>query len=74
MVRCPGCRTRRATWQSMLKHVAATGHKACECGHVAYTGHAFPHRPGTPGCIHEKLDSLTGEPRAKMYTGQGCPF
>ena len=52
--RCPGCRTRRATWQSLLAHVAKTGHKACDCG----MGYWFPHRPGTRGCVHEKLDPV----------------
>lgn len=69
MVRCPGCRTRRATFSSMLKHVAATGHKVCECGQ----GRHYPHRPGSAGCVHERWDDLFDMPRAKSL-GNRCPF
>lgn len=43
--RCPGCRTRRASFTSLLKHVAASGHAVCHCG-----GYHHPHRPGSPCC------------------------
>ena len=57
----------------MLKHVAETGHKACMCGHVATTGEAFPHRPGTRGCIHEPWDDLLNMPKG-IPGGPECPF
>lgn len=69
MVRCPGCRTRRATFVSMLKHVDKTGHKVCECGH----GRHYPHRPGSGGCVQEKWDDVLDMPRAKNL-GNRCPF
>lgn len=56
--RCPGCRTRRSTPQSLLRHLKATGHRACNCGHVSYGGTAFPHRPGSTFCIHNPLSAL----------------
>lgn len=68
--RCPGCRTRRATWQSLLAHVANTGHKACDCG----MGYHHPHRPGSRGCAQEKLDPVFGEPVSKMHLGSEIPF
>jgi hypothetical protein len=43
-IRCPACRTRRASYQSMQAHLAATGHTLCRCG-----GYHFAHRP-TGGC------------------------
>lgn len=45
MLRCPECRSRRTTYQSMLAHLAKTGHKACKCG-----GYHYAHRPGSPYC------------------------
>ena len=45
MLRCPECRSRRATYQSMLAHIKATGHKLCTCG-----GYHYAHRPGSPFC------------------------
>lgn len=44
-LRCPECRSRRATYASMLLHVKATGHKLCQCG-----GYHYAHRPGSPFC------------------------
>ncbi|MDM0116894.1 hypothetical protein QTI66_32730 [Variovorax sp. J22R133] len=71
MVRCPECRTRRVSWIAMLKHVAKTGHKVCDCGH----GYHFPHRPGSGGCIRRDWDELLGEPRAQAHPqGAPCPF
>lgn len=45
MIRCPACRTRRATYQSMQAHIASTGHTLCRCG-----GYHFAHRPGGGCC------------------------
>ena len=45
MLRCPACRSRRATYQSMQLHVKATGHALCTCG-----GYHYAHRPGSPFC------------------------
>jgi hypothetical protein len=45
-VRCFICGTRRATFTSLLKHRAASGHtRPCTC-----PGYWFPHRPGSPEC------------------------
>lgn len=44
-LRCPACRSRRATFTSMLAHTQATGHKLCGCG-----GYHYPHRPGSAYC------------------------
>jgi hypothetical protein len=44
-LRCPECRSRRATYQSMQLHIKATGHKLCTCG-----GYHYAHRPGSPFC------------------------
>lgn len=43
--RCPECRTRRATFTSLLKHMEETGHKPCGCG-----GYPYPHRKNSPQC------------------------
>lgn len=43
--RCLCCRTRRATFTSLVAHVKATGHKACTCG-----GYHYPHRPFSRYC------------------------
>ena len=40
MIRCPQCRTRRASYASMMAHVKASGHKLCDCG-----GYHFPQQP-----------------------------
>ena len=69
-VRCPECRTRRATFTSMLKHVAETGHKVCDCGQ----GRHYPHRPGSAGCVRERLDLLTGWPRVRWMPWQTIPI
>lgn len=47
-LRCPECRSRRATYESMQQHIKATGHKLCQCGGV--DGYHYPHRPGSPLC------------------------
>ena len=45
-VRCKVCRTRRATFKSLMEHVKASGHtKPCTC-----SGYHYPHRPGSPCC------------------------
>ena len=44
-LRCPACRSRRATYQSLQAHIDATGHKLCACG-----GYHYAHRPGSPCC------------------------
>ncbi len=51
--RCPACRTRRATFTSLLQHKLDTGHKACVCG-----GQPYPHRPGTACCEHNPYAGL----------------
>lgn len=45
MLRCPACRTRRATYESLQAHIDKTGHRQCGCG-----GYHYPHRPGSPCC------------------------
>lgn len=56
--RCPECRTRRHSRALFTRHIQATGHKLCQCGHVAYGGAAFPHRPGSPFCAYNPLSAL----------------
>lgn len=52
-VRCPECRTRRATYASLLKHIEQSGHKLCNCG-----GYHYPHRPLSGYCHqHEQAGS-----------------
>ncbi|MNK29177.1 hypothetical protein D3C87_475670 [compost metagenome] len=58
MYRCPECRTRRRDHGLFTQHIRATGHKLCQCGHVAYGGTAFPHRRGSPFCEHNPLSAL----------------
>lgn len=53
-LRCPECRTRRATYASMARHIAASNHKLCHCG-----GYWHPHRHKSPCC--------EGNPRATVY-------
>ena len=44
--RCPVCRTRRASFTSLLAHQRAAHHdQPCRCG-----GYHHPHRPGSPLC------------------------
>lgn len=45
MLRCPECRTRRATYASMQRHIHASGHDYCNC-----EGYHFQHRPGSGCC------------------------
>lgn len=48
MLRCPVCRSRRATFVALLAHQLAQRHTGpCWC-----TGYPFPHRPGS-GCCEE---------------------
>ena len=48
--RCPACRTRRATFTGLLKHVQDSGHRLCDCG-----AYHYPHRPRGGYCHqHEK--------------------
>lgn len=51
-LRCPGCRTRRATFTSLLKHVQESGHKLCHCGGPAFERGLSKHRPGMRYCEH----------------------
>ena len=53
MVRCPQCRTRRATYSSLLTHVLKSGHKQCDCG-----GYHYKHRPGNPLCKENVFSSI----------------
>jgi hypothetical protein len=59
MLRCPGCRTRRATFASMLLHIRATGHDLCNCG-----GFHFKHRPGSSCCERNPWAALCQAKRA----------
>jgi hypothetical protein len=46
MLRCPVCRSRRATYASMMSHKASSTHSGpCNCG-----GYHHPHRPGSACC------------------------
>lgn len=56
--RCPDCRTRRRDHGLFTQHLRESGHRLCQCGHVAYTGTAFPHRRGTRYCMHHPLAGL----------------
>jgi hypothetical protein len=69
MLRCPDCRTRRASFVSLLAHLRKTRHRACDCG----CGRPYPHRPGSRGCIAERWDDLFDMPRAKLGSAL-CPF
>lgn len=55
LFRCPECRTRRRDYGLFTQHLRETGHKLCQCGHVAYGGTAFPHRRGSPFCVHNPM-------------------
>lgn len=56
--RCPECRTRRKDFDLFMRHIHESGHALCNCGHVSYGGTGFPHRPGSPCCIHNPLSAL----------------
>lgn len=46
MLRCQVCRSRRATFTSLVAHQRASGHGGpCLCG-----GYHHPHRPGSSTC------------------------
>lgn len=51
--RCPECRTRRSTLPLLRAHVAASGHKLCNCG-----GYHYAHRPGSPYCSCNPIADL----------------
>lgn len=51
--RCPQCRTRRATYASLLDHVKASGHRLCLCG-----GYPYKHRPDSPCCVENTYVAL----------------
>ena len=53
MIRCPACRSRRATWKSLFTHLLTTGHKLCRCG-----GYHFAHRPGSPLCEKNAMSDV----------------
>lgn len=44
-LRCPACRTRRATFTTLVAHIRHSGHKVCLCG-----GYHFAHRPFSRYC------------------------
>lgn len=70
-VRCPVCRTRRATWLSMLMHQVAQGHRGpCDCGHGCH----YPHRPGSVGCQSAPWDELFNEPREGRLDPPSAPI
>lgn len=52
-VRCPACRTRRATFVSLLSHVKHTGHALCACG-----GYHFAHRPFSRFCDQNPMADM----------------
>ena len=52
-VRCPECRTRRASFVSLLKHVEKSGHKLCRCG-----GYHYAHRPFSPFCVQNPMSDV----------------
>ena len=51
--RCPECRTRRASFKSLIDHVAKTRHALCRCG-----GYHYSHRPGSPYCETNPLSAI----------------
>ena len=54
MPRCLVCRTRRASYKSLIKHIQDSGHiKPCTCG-----GYHYPHRPKSPYCYLNSLSSV----------------
>ena len=53
MLRCPQCRSRRATYESMQEHIKTSGHKLCGCG-----GYHYKHRLGSPFCEANDLSPL----------------
>jgi hypothetical protein len=84
MLRCPDCRTRRATFTSMVRHLTQTQHRVCTCG-----GYWYPHRPGSPCCegnpralvnraVREGYDPLAAVADwaydTPGTTGPDCPF
>jgi hypothetical protein len=61
-VRCVVCRTRRASFVSLLAHEKASGHRSpCHCG-----GYHFPHRPGGGCCASAPYPNLSRARREKV--------
>lgn len=56
MNRCPGCRTRRATFAAMLEHIKRTGHKLCDCGGGGH--YHYAHRPGSRYCTQNPMSDV----------------
>lgn len=88
MLRCSQCRTRRTTFEAMLKHEQQAQHKYCTCG-----GYHYKHRPGSRMCEQHPFSSLYRQMREQDMTqdqildiqadiawstpgkpGQQCPF
>lgn len=59
MIRCPECRTRRATWLSLQAHIAKAGHKLCKCG-----GYHYAHRLFSRYCQQNPMYELHDAQRA----------
>lgn len=64
LFRCPTCRTRRRDHGLFKQHLVASGHRVCQCGHVANGGDAYPHRPGTRLCALHEMSGLHHAARA----------
>lgn len=58
-VRCPGCRSRRASFVSLLAHVKQSGHTLCKCGSYHY-----PHRPRSGCCEKNPMGLVRSAERA----------
>lgn len=57
--RCPECRTRRRDFGLFTRHIAASGHRVCQCG-----GYHYSHRPGSPYCEENPLSIMLLAARA----------
>lgn len=53
MYRCPECRTRRASYKTLMDHIASSRHALCKCG-----GYHYAHRPGSPFCECNPLSAI----------------
>ena len=62
-VRCPACRTRRATFTALLQHVKHSGHAVCRCG-----GYHYPHRPGSGCCMQSPMGAIRAAEREDAPT------
>ena len=65
MLRCPQCRTRRATYESMQKHIKESGHTYCDCG-----GYHYKHRIYSPYCHHNEMSPLLHAMRCADLTDE----